>query len=764
MNAGLLQALWRVNVSHLAITLFGGLRAELNGKPLTTFGTDKNRALLAYLALKSERPHRREALANLLWPEHPQSGARNSLRQALYKLRQILAPELEIEPYLLVTPDQLQFNPASDHWIDVAEFKSHIATCLSHHSSGRSLHEDCLGSLQRAIELYQGEMLAGFTLPRCEQFTDWQVISQEVCHRQALAALTLLADYFEANLAYDQLIACTQKKIELEPWRESAYRRQMWALAMSGQRERALQRYKNLEEILRREIGVPPTEGIRRLYEQIRNGDLPGSRFVPGTISVTMTPAYELPAAGSVPFAGRQPELAQLDCYLRDSLAGQGRVAFVSGEAGSGKTALLNEFARRAVIAHDDLLVAGGTCSTYNGLGDPFQPFREVLESLTGIRAVPYAGPTISQELARRLKVARPVLIETLFEAGPGLVGTLLSAQDLLRWAKETAGWEPAAAARLETLAVHLVSGQKATTRLDPKMAAASCEPFYLMQTSLYEQVTRLLQAISFRFPVLILLDDLQWLDSASASLLFHLGGHLAGGRILLLGAYRPEDVISAPGQTRHPLAAALNEFQRRFGETQVDLSCADGRAFVLAYLNSQPNHFDEAFRETLYQYTRGNALFTVELLHDMQARGEVVQDNTGRWVQGSPIDWEQLPVRVEAVFAERIGRLDRQCLALLTAASTQGEVFSTGVLSQVLGISEEKVITSLSGPLCKQHLLVSPLSLAEKDDDHQARYQFRCLLLQKYLYQSLDDVERKRLRQATAKALGISFSSAIVD
>jgi DNA-binding SARP family transcriptional activator len=741
-------------MSHLAITLFGGFRAELNGKPLTAFGTDKNRALLVYLALKSERPHRREALANLLWPEHPQSDARNSLRQALYQLRQILAWESELEPFLLVSPDQLQFNPASDHWIDVAEFNNHIADCLSHHSSGRSLHEDSLESLQRTIELYQGEMLAGFTLPRCEQFTDWQVISQEVCHRQALAALTLLADYFEANLAYDQLIACTQRKIELEPWRESAYRRQMWALATSGQRERALQQYKNLEEILQREIGVPPTEGIRRLYEQIRDGDLPGSHFVPGTLSITMTTAYELPAAGSVPFAGRQSELAQLDFYLRDSLAGQGRVAFVNGEAGSGKTALLNEFARRAVIAHDDLLVAGGACSSYNGLGDPLQPFREVLESLTGISAMPYAGPTISQELARRLRVARPVLFQTLVEAGPGLTGTLLPAQDLLQRAKETAGLEAAVAASLETLAVHLIPGQKAAAPMDPKMVTPSPESFYLMQTNLYDQVTRWLQAISCRFPVLILLDDLQWLDSASASLLFHLGGHLAGRRILLLGAYRPEDVASAPGWTRHPLAAILNEFQIRFGESPVDLSCADGRAFVLAYLDSQPNHFDETFRETFYRHTRGNALFTVELLHAMRVRDEVVQDNTGCWVQGSSIDWERLPARVEAVFAERLGRLDRHCLALLTAASMQGEVFSTGVLSQVLGISEEKVITSLSGPLCKQHLLVSPLSLAEKDGDHQACYRFRCLLLQKYLYQSLDEVERKRLRQAAAKAL----------
>jgi hypothetical protein len=73
-------------MSRLALYLFGGFRAELDGNPLTSFGTDKNRALLAYLALESDRPHRREALASLLWPARPDPVARNSLRQALYQL------------------------------------------------------------------------------------------------------------------------------------------------------------------------------------------------------------------------------------------------------------------------------------------------------------------------------------------------------------------------------------------------------------------------------------------------------------------------------------------------------------------------------------------------------------------------------------------------------------------------------------------------------------------------------------------------------
>ena len=116
-------------MSHLAIYLFGGFRAELDGRPLTTFGTDKNRALLAYLAFESGRPHRRETLATLLWSDHRDAVARNSLRQALYHLRHLIPQEVNTETHLLITREQVQFNPASDHWIDFVEFTDRLSAC-----------------------------------------------------------------------------------------------------------------------------------------------------------------------------------------------------------------------------------------------------------------------------------------------------------------------------------------------------------------------------------------------------------------------------------------------------------------------------------------------------------------------------------------------------------------------------------------------------------------------------------------------------------
>jgi predicted ATPase len=83
-------------------------------------------------------------------------------------------------------------------------------------------------------------------------------------------------------------------------------------------------------------------------------------------------------------FVAREPELAKLDEHLKAALAGQGRVVFVTGDAGSGKTALMQEFARQAMATHGDLLIAAGSCNAQSAIGDPYLPFVEILQLLTG--------------------------------------------------------------------------------------------------------------------------------------------------------------------------------------------------------------------------------------------------------------------------------------------------------------------------------------------------------------------------------------------
>ena len=78
-------------MTHLfTLSLFGGFHVTMNGRPVTNFRTDKVRALLAYLAIEADRPHRRETLATLLWPDQPQTTSLMNLRQSLYRLRRAI--------------------------------------------------------------------------------------------------------------------------------------------------------------------------------------------------------------------------------------------------------------------------------------------------------------------------------------------------------------------------------------------------------------------------------------------------------------------------------------------------------------------------------------------------------------------------------------------------------------------------------------------------------------------------------------------------
>src|SRR5512136_623129 len=110
-------------MTRLVVRLLGAFRVELDGEAVYGFRTDKARALLAYLVVEADRPHRRETLAGLLWPDCPDTVARANLRQALWWVRQALLDH-ESPLFLLVTTTDVQFNTASDYTLDVAELKA----------------------------------------------------------------------------------------------------------------------------------------------------------------------------------------------------------------------------------------------------------------------------------------------------------------------------------------------------------------------------------------------------------------------------------------------------------------------------------------------------------------------------------------------------------------------------------------------------------------------------------------------------------------
>ena len=173
-----------------------------------------------------------------------------------------------------------------------------------------------------------------------------------------------------------------------------------------------------------------------------------------------------------------------------------------------------------------------------------------------------------------------------------------------------------------------------------------------VQQSDLFDQYTRVLFSLSKKHPLLLVIDDLHWADTGSINLLFHLGRQIANQRILVIGAFRPEDIALGRDGDRHPLEPVINELKKIAGDLIVDLSQAQGRRFVEDLVSSEPNQLNEAFRETLFERTGGNPLFTVELLRGLQERGDLVKDQNGNWIEGASLNWESTSPRVDAVIA----------------------------------------------------------------------------------------------------------------
>jgi adenylate cyclase len=442
--------------------------------------------------------------------------------------------------------------------------------------------------------------------------------------------------------------------------------------------------------------------------------------------------------------AAREQEIERLDQFLGKALQGQGQVVFVTGEAGSGKTTLLSEFARRAEQAHVDLLVSVGACNAHAGIGDAYLPFREVLGMFTGDLESRWAAGAISREGARRLWAALPLATHALVRNGQDLVDLLVPGQALI------ARLEAGGFAQQDLLAqIQALAGQEHTRSTE------------LEQALIFEQYTKVLVAMAAQKAVVVVLDDLQWADQASIGLLYHLGRRIGGSRVLILAAYRPDEVAAGRDGTVHPLEKVLMELKRYSGDIWVDLGRAQetrGRRFIDALVDTEPNRLGPEFREKLYSLTGGHALFTVELLRAMEERGDLIRDREGYYTSSQTLDWRALPARVDGVIEERIGRLDQELQDTLAVASVEGQTFTVQVIARVRDEDERKLIRQFGRELDQKHRLVGHEGTRQVGGQRLHRYRFRQNLFQRHLYSGLDAFEREYLHEDIATALEMIY------
>lgn len=443
-------------------------------------------------------------------------------------------------------------------------------------------------------------------------------------------------------------------------------------------------------------------------------------------------------------FAGRELELAHLRKFLDRTVGGRGQVVFVAGEAGTGKSALLQEFARRSQVDYSTLVVTAGNCNAYTGAGDPYLPFREILEQLVGAPEVKSAHGVITPENNQRLQALLVRSLQVLVETGPDLINVFIPGAALT-----------GKIAQAVLKKTGLLEKLEAST--GSKRQGVLFDPSPTGQLRLLEQYTNFLLQLTREQPLLLILDDLHWVDSASTSLLFHLGRRIESAPILIVGAYRPDEVAIGRDDGRHPLEKVLAEFKRYYGDIEIDLAqttAREGQELVNALLGAMPNRLSDGFRQTLYTHTEGHPLFTVELVQAMQERGDLIRDEQGQWIEGPTLNWQTLPARVEGVIEERIHRLPEELRQFLTIASVEGLEFTVQVVARAERLSERQVLQTMSRDLEKRHRLVQEQGEVQVGRQYLSRYRFVHILFQYYLYSELGAGERRLLHGEIAHLL----------
>ena len=174
--------------------------------------------------------------------------------------------------------------------------------------------------------------------------------------------------------------------------------------------------------------------------------------------------------------------------------------------------------------------------------------------------------------------------------------------------------------------------------------------------------------------PVVLIVDDLQWADSASLELLRHVLASDALNRVLVLATYRDSETFSSGA-----LVDTLAELRRLQGVSRIELVGLDMTG-VMALLEAGAGHpmgeDGASLARAIYRETDGNPFFVTEVLRNLAESGAIRQDAGGRWVTESALDMTSLPDSVREVITARVIRLGADALKVLSVASVIGRDF----------------------------------------------------------------------------------------
>ncbi|MGH3963419.1 MAG: ATP-binding protein [Pseudonocardiaceae bacterium] len=290
------------------IRLLGEVAVGLGGHPIPDLMTPRLQRLLARLALAPGAGLRRDRLAYELWPDSSERQARTNLRKLLHDLR---SPLTDPDDFVEFGGQTIRWHPGGAVWIDVVSFTEALSR----------------GDPTAAVRHYGGALLPG-----C--YDDWVLAERERLRCLAVDALAHLAMSASDDLRDGDVIAHSRNLLRIDPVHEPAYRLLMDALARRGDRSEALRTYHRCVETLEQELGIGPDATTVEIYNRLR---------APARVGLA-TAATER----RLPLVGRDREWRTAHAAWRVAADGAAHFLLITGEAGVGKTRLVEELAARA--------------------------------------------------------------------------------------------------------------------------------------------------------------------------------------------------------------------------------------------------------------------------------------------------------------------------------------------------------------------------------------------------------------------------------
>jgi DNA-binding SARP family transcriptional activator len=606
-------------------------RVEQEWQPVSEEGWmhTRVRGVLACLLTAGGRRLGREQVMEAIWPEAETRKSSSRLDRVVYDIRMILEPRrdkaLDFPSPLLATDNEVLVLAEQERlWVDADAFEEQVQRAAVTEDRGERERW-----LQQATDLYTGDYLP-------EEWSLEAVVGRrETLRRRWIGALLELADLRIARGAHDAAISVLDRMVVADPTNEAAAQRLIRLLAQSGRRPEALGVYQRLTEALQSRYRLAPLHSTRAIYDivnkEAQRGPLDAMRgngsSPVGGIDTPPRPRHEYRS----PLVGRTEELTRLRTLLQEiwqlkalSVPGQSRRGgpepphslLLTGEIGIGKTRLAEEIGQEAKRMGWTVIWSRSYALERS---IPYRLWIEVL------RAAMMEGVWSRSQLQRRPLIFAP------------LVSLLPELEDVAR----------------SVFAPSLLSSE-------------------LEQLHLWEAALQLLITISQESPLLIVIDDLQWIDTASAELLVYVMRRLQGYSLIILGTYRENELALS-----HPLRAHLTDLYREKVAETLPLSPLSSQQIAVLLA-----HLPERAVSSIAEQVAGNPFFAEELAFSVLSLGADPAAGFGR-----------VPETISAALDLRLSSVSTECQQLLEKAAVLGGSFTFAVMCGMQERTEDEVI-----------------------------------------------------------------------